>query len=344
MGHGRLVHLTAAAVVCVFGAGCSRKVLEVLVDLPPTAPPPAPTTFTPLDPSLLNLPPVYLMAADTVVPEIEKTLNPDSVVAMLPRDNAGNIDWMEALRQEIIRPRDGIDGPRTPPPGNFEFEFDFYFPGPAEMFDAYFPHSAHTEWMECAQCHPRIFRTRPVQIQMADVFAGKYCGECHGKVAYPVMTGCENCHTGLAQPPDRAQPELIGTIEMRRASEIIAERDSIAAAAAGTPPEPDSVASDSTTAQTRSGPRVTFDGLPKARFPHWVHRIRFRCKTCHMDIFEPKAGTNAVTMADIEAGEACGNCHNGDVAFEPRIENCERCHVPPLVASGSSGEGEGEAP
>jgi len=190
------------------------------------------------------------------------------------------------------------------------------------MFDASFPHSVHTEWMDCAQCHPRIFRTRPVELQMADVFAGKYCGECHGKVAYPVMTGCERCHTGLPQPPDRAQPELIGTIQMRRAADILAEADSAAT---------DSV-------QVRSNALgVNTTDFPVAQFPHWVHRIRFRCKTCHMAIFEPRGGTNAITMVDIDQGEACGKCHNGDVAFAPQMDNCEVCHVPPTLTPSPTG-------
>ena len=325
MGQGRVLLLATAAAICVATTACNRRVLGVLVDLPQPAQPVAAVPSATID--LANLPPGYFFPVDTVVPPIELTLDPDSVVAMLPRDHAGNIDWVAALRHEVIRPRDGIGGPRSPAPGAFEFKFDFYFPGPTEMFDAFFPHSTHTEWMDCAQCHPRIFKTRPVQIQMADVFAGKYCGECHGTVAYPVMTGCERCHTGLPQPPNRAEPELIGTIEMRRANEILAER---AADSAGVE-SPESVAGNAAGFRT--------DSFPKARFPHWVHRIRYRCKTCHMSIFEPEAGTNAVTMVDIGNGEACGQCHDGNTAFEPRMDNCERCHVPPELLVAPPGDG-----
>lgn len=308
--------------VCMASSACNRKVLEVLVDLPPAERSSTEESRPFLPTGLSALPPVFLaQAADTVVPAIEQTLDPDSVVAMLPRDHAGNIDWVAALQQEVIRPRDGIDGPRSPLPGSFEFGFDFYFPGPNEMFDAYFPHSAHTEWVSCAQCHPRIFKTRPVEIQMADVFAGRYCGECHGTVAYPVMTGCERCHTSLPQPPDRASPELIGTIEMGRADEILASRNEESTAVDGS-----SIAGNATGVNTTS--------LPKARFPHWVHRIRYRCKTCHMEIFEPEAGSNAITMVDIANGEACGQCHDGATAFAPQMDNCERCHVPPTLAQG----------
>lgn len=60
-------------------------------------------------------------------------------------------------------------------------------------------------------------------------------------------------------------------------------------------------------------------------FPHWFHRIRFRCKVCHHELgFEMRAGANDVTMDDIIDGRYCGMCHNGDVAWS--VENCDLCH------------------
>lgn len=60
-------------------------------------------------------------------------------------------------------------------------------------------------------------------------------------------------------------------------------------------------------------------------FPHWFHRIRFRCKVCHGDLgFQFKAGGNDINMVKIIDGQYCGACHDGDVAWS--IENCELCH------------------
>lgn len=60
-------------------------------------------------------------------------------------------------------------------------------------------------------------------------------------------------------------------------------------------------------------------------FPHWFHRIRFRCKVCHADLgFQFKAGGNDIDMLKIIDGEYCGACHNGDVAWS--VENCDLCH------------------
>ncbi|MDZ4698822.1 MAG: cytochrome c3 family protein [Rhodothermales bacterium] len=284
-------------------AGC-RQALSVVFDLPERQVAPAP--------SRLAVAPLATPLDDRPRPAIEATLVADSVVLMLPKDHAGNIDWMQALRDGTIRPRTALPGDSaslfvgTP----FRFGFDFYFPGPASMFDAYFPHSAHTQWVACTQCHGPIFKYQDNEIQMADVFEGKFCGECHGKVAFPPITGCERCHQELPQPPDRAQPDLLGTIHMTRVD--------------APPVVADSAATDTSAIEQHL---VSNASLPEAVFPHWVHRIRFTCNVCHTGLFEPKAGANAITMAQISAGEACGQCHDGKTAFAAGFGNCQRCHV-----------------
>ena len=59
-------------------------------------------------------------------------------------------------------------------------------------------------------------------------------------------------------------------------------------------------------------------------FPHWFHRIRFKCKVCHEDIFKMQKGANDINMTAIMNGEFCGKCHNGLVAWEALY--CDRCH------------------
>lgn len=66
-------------------------------------------------------------------------------------------------------------------------------------------------------------------------------------------------------------------------------------------------------------------GMRPVVFPHWFHRIRFRCKVCHGDLgFKFEAGGNGINMLKIIDGEYCGACHNGNVAWS--IENCDLCH------------------
>ncbi len=65
-------------------------------------------------------------------------------------------------------------------------------------------------------------------------------------------------------------------------------------------------------------------GVKPVVFPHWFHRIRFKCKVCHEEIFILKKGANDITMKAIMEGEFCGKCHNGVIAWEPIY--CDRCH------------------
>ena len=66
-------------------------------------------------------------------------------------------------------------------------------------------------------------------------------------------------------------------------------------------------------------------GMRPVVFPHWFHRIRFRCKVCHGDLgFKFEAGGNGINMLKIIDGEYCGACHNGEVAWS--VEACDVCH------------------
>ena len=60
-------------------------------------------------------------------------------------------------------------------------------------------------------------------------------------------------------------------------------------------------------------------------FPHWIHRMWFKCKACHERLFIMERGSNDITMKKIDNGNLCGACHNGKMAFSPK-NNCERCH------------------
>ncbi|WP_371374213.1 c(7)-type cytochrome triheme domain-containing protein [Thalassotalea aquiviva] len=60
-------------------------------------------------------------------------------------------------------------------------------------------------------------------------------------------------------------------------------------------------------------------------FPHWFHRIRFRCKVCHSELgFEMRAGSNDISMVKLMDGDYCGMCHNEEIAWG--LDHCDRCH------------------
>ena len=69
--------------------------------------------------------------------------------------------------------------------------------------------------------------------------------------------------------------------------------------------------------------------FPPAVFPHWIHRINYRCDACHDSLFEMKRGGTPVTMALMAEGKVCGACHNKTLAFGSDFQSCDRCHVEP---------------
>ena len=69
------------------------------------------------------------------------------------------------------------------------------------------------------------------------------------------------------------------------------------------------------------------DDIPPAIFPHWIHRMQYKCGACHEELFKMKAGANEITMDMMSAGKSCGVCHNGKVAFESNFDTCLRCHT-----------------
>jgi c(7)-type cytochrome triheme protein len=67
------------------------------------------------------------------------------------------------------------------------------------------------------------------------------------------------------------------------------------------------------------------EGVRPVVFPHWFHRIRFRCKVCHNELgFVMRAGANDVRMVDIANGKFCGMCHDGGIAWG--ADRCDLCH------------------
>lgn len=68
------------------------------------------------------------------------------------------------------------------------------------------------------------------------------------------------------------------------------------------------------------------NGMRPVVFPHWFHRIRFRCSVCHDQLnFIMKKEANMIDMGKIAEGKFCGACHNGKISWAPVY--CDRCHT-----------------
>jgi c(7)-type cytochrome triheme protein len=67
--------------------------------------------------------------------------------------------------------------------------------------------------MKCADCHPKIFpmkKAPPGTYKMADMIAGKNCGECHnGTKAFSAkdFADCGKCHKQAEAPAAAPAPE-----------------------------------------------------------------------------------------------------------------------------------------
>lgn len=114
-----------------------------------------------------------------------------------PRGRFGNgIDWEKAEIEGYIKVRDYLEGisikrkPLNFPP---DTEVKSQVKG---MPDIIFSHKKHAVWNGCELCHPYIFDVKKggTKYSMTEIFQGKYCGLCHGKVAFP-NSDCQRCHS-----------------------------------------------------------------------------------------------------------------------------------------------------
>lgn len=75
-------------------------------------------------------------------------------------------------------------------------------------------------------------------------------------------------------------------------------------------------------------------GIAPVAFKHWLHRGKYTCRLCHIDLgFAMKTGDTGIKEDDNRKGQYCGACHNGIEAFAvgtntpgSLTKNCDRCH------------------
>ncbi|NOX24998.1 MAG: hypothetical protein GXP59_02570 [Deltaproteobacteria bacterium] len=114
-----------------------------------------------------------------------------------PRARFGNkVDWLKAEDLGLIHLQDQIPGltiKRKPlkSPKNMVLHAKV-----KSMPSIIFSHKKHAVWNGCAMCHPYLFGIKKgaSTYSMQDIFNGKYCGACHGKVSFPLLD-CRLCHT-----------------------------------------------------------------------------------------------------------------------------------------------------
>ena len=117
-----------------------------------------------------------------------------AVLEELPKDATGGVDWAKALTEGLISPKAGID-PKAEEEPVLDLDLELV-PKDMPEFKATYPHKIHTRMLACANCHTGIFQMEhgADAITMEKIFAGEYCGRCHGKVAFDPITACPRCH------------------------------------------------------------------------------------------------------------------------------------------------------
>jgi c(7)-type cytochrome triheme protein len=106
-----------------------------------------------------------------------------------PPARFGNrVDWMKAADKNLIKLSDQVEGISIK-------RQDIPRPTILGMPDIIFSHKIHADINGCELCHPEIFGAKKgaTKYNMQDIFAGKYCGGCHAKVAFPFYD-CQLCH------------------------------------------------------------------------------------------------------------------------------------------------------
>jgi c(7)-type cytochrome triheme protein len=121
-------------------------------------------------------------------------------LAALPHDTYGEVNWTLAVMEGYLNPKGSlVPGAEEEKPLELNIFIEAKTP---LMSNVIFPHSVHTYWLSCANCHPAIFlpEAGANPITMDEIFAGKWCGRCHGTVAFPPgyqynpKANCIRCH------------------------------------------------------------------------------------------------------------------------------------------------------
>ena len=128
-------------------------------------------------------------------PAVGVLQEPGEALSALPPDahDAGNkVNWPKAIENGYINPKTSRDGKYKMK----VLDLDILLTSTREMPMVLFPHIKHTVWLDCANCHEKIFKMKAgaTPINMYKILMGEYCGLCHGAVAFP-LTQCLRCHS-----------------------------------------------------------------------------------------------------------------------------------------------------
>lgn len=214
-----------------------------------------------------------------------------------------------------------------------------------------FSHEVHTGMFPCDECHADLFKAErnSNKVGMQKMEEGASCGACHdGSSAFSVKGDCGKCHQGAEniaiQSPvgeivfshdfhtgmfgcDDCHP---GTFKAKANSNKVGMKKMAAGESCGACHDGDTAfATTGDCAKCHTGAKellIQTKSVGSVAFSHSLHTGMFGCGECHPDTFKAKAGSNQVGMKQMEKGESCGACHDGDTAFGVK-DSCVKCHA-----------------
>ncbi len=189
-------------------AGCDKP--DDLKSFATKGPPSAEPTSAPASlPSPEPVIPWLLLTDDNLHdpenPALPLLQEPAEALAVLAPAQEGNfVDWVAALRSGEISPRTNV----YPETKIRVIDLDILMTDTAAMPVVRFPHRPHTEWLDCKNCHDKIFVAKrgANPVNMFRILQGDYCGQCHGAVSFP-LTQCQRCHSVPREQVLRMVPE-----------------------------------------------------------------------------------------------------------------------------------------
>lgn len=129
---------------------------------------------------------------DPTSPAIQLLQDPTQSLSAIPSGQWGEVDWMRAIKEGVITPFASLKGKEK-----MEIlDLDIIMTNTKTMPHVRFPHESHTQWLSCSNCHPQIFipQKGANAMTMDAVFKGRFCGQCHGRVAFSGYI-CQRCHS-----------------------------------------------------------------------------------------------------------------------------------------------------
>jgi len=137
---------------------------------------------------------------DPEVPGLKLLQQPSLAFKPLTTSTGGNyIDWVKSKQKGQIKPLYDFRDPAKQP---MPMDLNIVMEVKGSMPNVVFPHKAHTEILDCSNCHEAIFIPKKGgnPMSMAEIMLGQKCGVCHGSVAFPV-TECKRCHSESRKQP-----------------------------------------------------------------------------------------------------------------------------------------------